>query len=183
MINIQEIKSKKNDILKAALSDYEYLRENDRKAEAEKMIPGQKMGYANYSGFYSIENRDKAAEVLGSHKVKIRELLNQVENEINTLAAEPPTTEQTNLLTVLSIGNPTKEELQKVLDANGNNYAMYNAINRLAKENGIYLDGVNPLQDLSNLKDNLKSTENVLFIGDADKKLTPGYVAFIDALG
>lgn len=180
--SIDSIKKMRKDILMAAVNDYQALKEVDRKAEAENLKPGQTMGFTNYDGFYALNYRDEADKVLKSYSAKMGELLNEVQGEIKIKASEPPTTEQANLLTALSVGAPTKEELQHVLDANSGNYAMYNALNRLAEKNGYYLNGESPIKSLVDLSNNLQSSCNTLNIHNG-ANLTPGFVEFTEMMG
>lgn len=180
--SIDSIKKMKSDILKSACVDYHALRESDKRAEAESLKPGERMGFANYNGFYSLNNRDKASEVLGSYNVKMNELLKEVQDEIKAKASEPPTTEQANLLSVLSVGAPSKDELQMVLDANGGNYAIFNALNRLADANGYHLEGENPIKSLVDTSNSLQSACKLLNVYDAENNLTPGFLQFADMM-
>lgn len=182
LYTINTTREKSKEILHAALNGYNAIKEKDRRENAESLQPGQNVGYANYNGFYKLENRESAANELFGYREQINNLLNDVENEINKRVSEPPTTEQTNLLTVLSIGKPTKEELQAVLNANKDNYSVCSALGRIAAENGFILNGDTPneIKELNNLQAELSSHAALLDIANAETHLTPGMISFFD---
>ena len=180
-MNIDLIKSKSADIMKSACDDYQALRSADKKAKAEMINPGELMGYPSYSNFYDADYRDRCDAVLSEHRAKMHDLLDEVRTEIKTRSAEPPTNEQANLLTVLSIGKPTQEELQNALDKNCNNFATFSAIHRIATENDMHLDErKNPLNDLQNLQRELANNETSLYTENADKRLSASYQSFAE---
>ena len=183
LYTINTTREKSGEILKAALNSYNALKDADRRKNAESLNPGQKVGYANYNGFYNLEYRDAASHELSNYKSQINGLLDEVKTEINKKMSEPPTAEQTNLLTTLSIGKPTKEDLQAVLDANKDNYAVYSAISRIAAENNMYLNGETPLQELTDLQAELISKSSLLDITKAETHLTPGMLSFMEMGG
>lgn len=182
LYTIDTIKNKSKEIVNAAMVDYKFMLEKDKNEKTSSLKPGETLGFANYNGFYSSVNRDNCANVLNGYASQINELLNDVNQEYNKKISEPPTTEQTNLLTVLAIGKPSKEELQSVLNANKGNYATYSAINRIANENDLHLDAVNPLQDLENVKNSLSEDLNSLSIHSAANRLNPSYQAFAELM-
>lgn len=176
---IDIVRSKSADIMKKASADYQALRSADQKAKAETMKPGETMGYPTFNNFYSADYKNKCDEVLTGYRSEIRSLLDEVRTEIKTKSAEPPTNEQTNLLTVLSIGKPTKEELQNALDTNTGNFATFSAIHRIATDNDIILDeSKNPLADLQALQMELATNESNLYTNNAEKRLSASYMAF-----
>lgn len=182
-MNIELIKNKSADIMKNASDEYQALRTADKKAKAETINAGETLGFPTYDHFYNPDYKNKCDEVLAGHREKIRMLLDEVRAEIKTKSAEPPTNEQTNLLTVLAIGKPTQEELQNALDKNLNNFATYSAIHRIATDNGIHLnENKNPLSDLQNLQMELANNENGLYTSNADTRLSASYQSFAELM-
>lgn len=181
---IDLVKSKSADIMKNASADYQTLRSADKKEKAETMKAGEIMGFPMFDNFYSEDYRNRCDEILGGYRSQIRGLLEEVRAEIKTKSAEPPTNEQTNLLTVLAIGKPTQEELQNALDKNLNNFATYSAIHRIATDNGIHLDeSKNPLADLQSLQMELANNESNLYTSNADTRLSASYQTFAELMG
>lgn len=181
---IDLVKSKSADIMKSARTDYQLLRDADKKAKAENMKPGENMGFPMYDKFYNAEFQSKCNDVLGGYRNQMNGLLDEVRAEIKKKSVEPPTNEQTNLLSVLAIGKPTKEELQNALDENKGNYSTYSAINRIANENGIHLDATpNPISDLQNLQMELANNVSSLYTSNADTRLSASYTAFAEMMG
>lgn len=178
-MNVNLIKSKSADIMKSASTDYQNLRAADKKAKAETLKPGESLGYPTFSNFYIEDYRNICDEKLSGYREQIKSLLEEVRAEIKTKSVEPPTNEQTNLLTVLSIGKPTQEELQNALDKNTGNFATFSAIHRIAVDNGIYLDETNnPLHDLQSLQMQLANNEKSLYTDNADTSLSASYQDF-----
>lgn len=183
-MNIDFIKSKSADIMKSASENYQALRTADQRAKAETLKAGENIGFPTYDKFYNESYKNKCDEVLADFRAQNRLLLDEVRAEIKNKSVEPPTNEQTNLLTVLSIGKPSKEELQNALDKNTNNFATYSAIHRIATDNGIHLDERNnPLSDLQNLQMELANNENSLYTNNADTRLSASFQSFAELMG
>ena len=181
--SIETLISKAKEIKKNACIDYHTLREKDKNDKAITLKPGENLGFSSYNGFYFSENRDKCDDMLSGYRAKMGELIKELDEEINKKRTEPPTTEQANLLTALSVGEPTKEDLQAALNENKSNYMTYAAINRIAAANSIYLDdSENPLNDLQAANDYIKNSNNSLYTADAERSLSPSMMAFADAM-
>lgn len=181
---LEEIKNKSADILKRATTDYEHIRAKDKEMKTSELKPGEILGFATYDGFYSSEMRDKCESNLQGYRAEIMTMLEEVKSEIKKKSSEPPTSDQANLLTALSVGKPNKIELQNALDENSGNYATFSAINRLATENGLHLetDGKNPLDSLLNTQTSLARDLNRLYTSNAEKTLSPAFSAFTDMM-
>lgn len=181
--SIETLISKAKDIKQKAAVDYQYLRERDKNEKASTLKPGETLGFSSYNGFYSVENRDKCDAMLLGYRSQMQDLLKEVNEELNKRRTEPPTTEQANLLTALSVGEPTKEDLQAALNNNKSNYLTYSAINRIASQNGLYLDdSENPLNDLQAASDYINQGSRALYTADAERSLTPGMMSFVDSM-
>ena len=181
-IKIDGYKNKSAELIKKASVDYELYRKRDKELKTSSLKPGETLGFATFDGFYSSEMRDKCEEQLQTYRADIVSMLEEVKSEVRKKSSEPPTTEQANLLTALSVGKPNKIELQNALDENKGNYATFSAINRLAAENGTHLDtdGKNPLDDLLDVQSSLARDLNRLYTSNAEKTLSASYSAFMD---
>lgn len=183
MINIDAIKEQTSKILNDAMLDYQTMREKDKNEKAAALNPGENIGFASYNGFYSSDNRDKCGEILASHRAKIEKFIREIDTEIEKKASTPPTPEQTNLLMSLSIGKPSQEELETVLNANKDNYAMFSAINRIAVNNGYHcISNDSPIADLTSTKDYLTSRQSMLYAEKAETNLTPSFLQFAELM-
>ena len=179
-IGIDSINEKSKNIVNNAVKDYQTMRENDRIEKANSLKPGENLGFATNRGFYSSNNMNKCDSILAGYRAELNGLLNDVKTEIKRKTAEPPTTEQANLLVALSVGKPTKEELQNAIENNISNYATFSALNRLAAENGYYFDNKSPVDDLRDVEFSLSNNINRLYITNAENTLTPTAVQFVD---
>lgn len=181
---IDLVKSKSADIMKNASNDYQALKNKDKTAKAETLKPGENMGFPTYDNFYISDNRNKCDDILSGYRTQMNGLLDEVRTEIKKKSVEPPTNEQINLLSVLAIGKPTKEELQNALDLNNGNYSTYSAIHRIANENGIHLDDTkSPVADLQNLQMELANNVSSLYTNSAETRLSAGYQSFAELMG
>ena len=175
---IDSINEKARNIMGKAVEDYNSLRKQDKNTKTSSLNPGEKLGFATNWGFYYPENAKKCDDVLSGYRSELNSLLDEVKTEIKTKTAEPPTTEQANLLVALSVGKPEREELFNAMENNLNNYATFSALNRLAAENEMYFDIKSPIEDLKDLEYSLSGKINRLYTANAEQGLSPASIAF-----
>ena len=186
-LSIDSMKSRANEIIKKAQVDYFTLKEVDKNKKQSTLNPGETLGFPNLDGFYFSEYRDECNNILSGYRSELCKMLDEVKAEIKTRAAEPPTTEQANLLTALSIGKPTEEELYTALERHSGNYATYSAIQRIATNNEYHFnDNLNPLNDLICLQNSLSHDTDSLYMANAEQGLNPvarQFVEYMENLG
>ena len=175
---IESINEKARGIMGKAIEDYNSLKNADISTKKLSLNPGEKMGFATNWGFYYPENAKKCDDVLAGYRSELNYLLDEVKTEIKAKMTEPPTTEQANLLTALSVGKPTREELFNAIEQNIGNYATFSALNRLAAENEMYFDVKSPFEDLKNLEYRISGNINRLYTSNAEHGLSPASIAF-----
>ena len=175
---IDNINEKARNIMGKAVEDYNSLRKQDKNTKTSSLNPGEKLGFATNWGFYYPENAKKCDDVLAGYRSELNKLLDDVKTEIKAKTSEPPTTEQANLLTVLSVGKPTREELYSAMENNINNYPTFSALNRLAAENEMYFDIKSPVEDLKDLEYSISGKINRLYTSSAEQGLSPASIAF-----
>ena len=180
-LDIDSMKSKANGIIKKAQVDYYTAKEQDKNEKQMTLKPGETLTLPDYNGFYFSENRDKCDDILSGYRSDLNKMLEEVKKEIKVKSAEPPTSEQANLLTALSIGKPTIEEMANALETHSGNYATYSALQRIAVQNEYYLsDDMNPLNNLISLQNTLSHDVDNLYMTNAEKGLNPITRQFVE---
>ena len=180
-LNIDSMKNKANEIIKKAQVDYYTAKEQDKNEKQLTLRPGETLKFPDYDGFYFSENRDKCNDILSGYRSDINKMLEEVNKEIKVKRSEPPTNEQANLLTALSIGKPTIEEVTNALETHSGNYVTYSALQRIAVQNEYYLsDEMNPLNDLISLQNSLSHDTDSLYMANAEKGLNPLARQFVE---
>lgn len=182
MYNIDEITKKTTDIVNSAMVDYRTFRQKDDEQKKISLKPGEKLGFATNYGFYYPENAENCENALRNHRSKLAEMLEETKTEIKRKTAEPPTTEQANLLVALSVGKPTKEELQNAIENNLTNYTTYSALKRIAAENEIYIDSRSPVDDLRDVENNISNSINRMYVSRAESGLSPAFNQFANLM-
>ena len=180
-LNIDSMKSKAKEIIKKAQADYYTAKEQDKNEKQSTLKPGETLTFPAYNGFYSSENRDKCDNILFKYRSEINKMLEEVRAEVKIKSAEPPTSEQANLLTALNIGEPTETEILNALETHSGNFATYSAIQRIATKNGYHFDdSLNPLNSLLSLQTSLAKDSNNLYIANAENGLNPAALQFAE---
>ena len=183
LLTVKSMKDKSKEIIKKAQADYYTAKEQDKNEKQMTLRPGETLSFPNYDGFYFSENRDKCDDILSGYRSQINKMLEEVRTEVKTKSAEPPTSEQANLLTALNIGEPTETEILNALETHSGNFATYSALQRIANKNGYHFDDkLNPLNDLLSLQSTLATDVNKLYVSNAETGLNPAAVQFAEQM-
>ena len=143
---------------------YDSIAKSSRNFVLANLKPGEKVPEEGiiYLDHYKDQFKEKAKKI----RADALQIIDDAKAKVELKMSEPPTTEMTNLVTMLKYRDDlTEQEVDSLLDKYSDNVQTFRAINSIAKEKGLIVGDASPLNDIVERMDNLKAVTNKMFDG------------------